>query len=176
MPILIAIATIAVGVYFFIIRTRNAAHIAGELADVAGDIAGAARRFGFRRRANVHPVESIEDPNLAIGAIASAFAELDDYPTREQQDTLSRALQSELNLSLTDAEENMILGRWFTNECGGPAPAIARLSRKLYKLQGADAIPALMAILQQVAQANSTEMSDRQTTALADIKRAFHLK
>ena len=176
MPILIALATIAVGVYFFVIRARNAAHIASDLADVAGDIAGAARRFGFRRRANVHPVESIEDPNLAIGAIASAFAELDDYPTKEQQSALLRGLQGELGLSLQDAEENMILGRWFVSECGGPSPAIARLSRKLYKLDGANAITPLMSIIQQLAQATSSDMSERQTSALADIKRAFHIK
>ena len=176
MPILIALATIAVGVYFFVIRARNAAHIVSDLADVAGDIAGAARRFGFRRRANVHPVESIEDPNLAIGAIASAFAELDDYPTKEQQSALLRGLQGELGLSLQDAEENMILGRWFVSECGGPSPAIARLSRKLYKLDGANSITPLMSIIQQLAQATSSDMSERQTSALADIKRAFHIK
>ena len=92
------------------------------------------------------------------------------------QDALQRALQSELDISLNDAEENMILGRWFVSECGGPSPAIARLSRKLYKLQGADAIPALMGIIQQVAHATSTKMSERQATALSDIKRAFHIK
>ena len=111
-----------------------------------------------------------------IGQIASAFAELDDYPTKEQQSTLLRGLQGELGLSFQDAEENMILGRWFVSECGGPSPAIARLSRKLYKLDGANAIPPLMSIIQQLAQATSTDMSERQTSALADIKRAFHIK
>lgn len=176
MPIIVALAGAAFAFYFFVIRARNAAHMVGDLADVAADVAGAARRFGFRRRTNVHPVEAIEDENLAAGSIAVAFLELDDYPSKDLQDTLQRELQSQLGMSITQAEEITVLGRWFVSECGGPSPAISRLSRKLYNMAGTGGVQPVMAIIQAALTANSKDLSERQTDALDDIKRAFHIK
>jgi hypothetical protein len=96
----------------------------------------AARRFGFIHKMNVHPVESIEDPRLAIAARANAFIELDDLPTAEQRQLLQVQLRSKLRADADEAEEMEVLGRWFMSECGGADPAIARLSRKLYKIGG----------------------------------------
>jgi hypothetical protein len=39
-------------------RARNAAHVASDVVDMAETVLGAARRFGFRRKADRHPVES----------------------------------------------------------------------------------------------------------------------
>ena len=83
---------------------------------------------------NVHPVESIEDPRLAIAAIANAFIEPDDLPTAEHRQLLQVQLRSKLRADADEAEEMEVLGRWFMSECGGADPAIARLSRKLYKI------------------------------------------
>jgi hypothetical protein len=85
---------------------------------------------------NVHPVESIEDPRLAIAAMATAFIELDDLPTAEQRQLLQVQLRSKLRADAGEAEEMEVLGRWFMSECGGADPAIACLSRKLYKIGG----------------------------------------
>ena len=101
MPVLIALAGLAVGVYFFLIRTRNAAHAAGDLLDMANDVRLAARRFGFRRQANAHPIEAIEDSNLAIAALTVGFLELDGLPTQDQFDRLVVQLCKHLN---TDSE------------------------------------------------------------------------
>lgn len=175
MPFIIAALGILAGVYFFVIRTRNAANMAGELLGVANDVRLAARRFGFRRKTNIHPVENIEDPHLAIGAIATAFIELDGLPTKNQRDALISALTATLALDRETANEITILGHWFITECHGPQPAVTRLARKLFKLQGADAFPPLLEVLNATLSAGSGGLNARQEDALDEVKRAFRI-
>jgi uncharacterized tellurite resistance protein B-like protein len=175
MPLLIALMAAAVAIYLFLNRTSNTAHVAGDLAGMAGDVMSAARRFGFRRRTNIHPVESIEDPNLAIAGIACAFLELDGYPTLEQRNMLLVQLQSKLNVDQSAAEELFVLGRWFIHECGGPAPAISRLSRKLVKMSGEQPVELLLDIVKAALEVGTGAMNNNQTEAFDDVKRAFRL-
>ena len=56
MPYLIALFGLVIGAYFWIQRARTAADAARELTGVAQDVMAAARRFGFRRRHDMHPV------------------------------------------------------------------------------------------------------------------------
>ncbi len=173
MPFLIALAGVVAAAYFFVIRARNAAHMATELADVAADVQAAARRFGFRRRANVHPVEAVDDPKVAAATVAVAYLELDGYPTGESKGALLRALQSEFGIALKEAEELAVLGRWLMTECNGAEPAIARATRRLYKLSGGQHLGALMGVVQAVT---PDGLSDRQRDALDDIKRGMRLR
>ena len=48
MPFIMGLLAVALGGYFGMNRARNAAHMAGDPADMAQDVLGAARRFGFR--------------------------------------------------------------------------------------------------------------------------------
>lgn len=173
MPVIIALIGIIVAAYFWANRASTARHVAGDVMDMANDVRSAARRFGFKRQTNVHPVESIEDPHLAIAAIATAFIELDDLPTAEQRQILIVHLRSDLRADAREAEEMEILGRWLMNECGGAEPAIARLSRKLYKLGGAAQMEPLMSVLKGIA---TGELSTRQRDAVEDITRALRAR
>ena len=174
MPYIIAALGLMAAVYFFVIRTRNAADMATDLLDVANDVRAAARRFGFTRRANIHPVEAIDDPRTAAMTVAVAYAELDDYPTEDTRSRLARALASAFGMTLRDAEELMVLGRWLMTECQGPQPAVSRAARKLYKLSGGEDFAALMDVIKAVSP--ETGLSERQTDALDDLKRAFHIR
>ncbi len=174
MHILIAIAGAAAAVYFFIIRARNSADVATDVLDMANDVRLAARRFGFRRRTNQHPVEEITDVRLSMTGLAVSFLELDDYPTQEARDALLIAVQSQFNISKSDATEMLVLGRWFMNECQGPSPAVSRLSRKTFKLDGADAFEPVMILVQSSVGPNG--LSQGQRDALEDIKRAFGIR
>lgn len=174
MPYFIAFLGLVGAAYFWAVRARNAGHVAQDLADMAGGVMGAARRLGFRRRANVHPVESIEEPALAIAALGTAFMELGGLPSREEQDALSMALQHHTHRSAKDAEDAMILGRWLVTECNGPEPAITRLSRRLAKLDRAGSLTPLMGVLNDTAlAARGGRLSERQKEALAEIARAL---
>ncbi len=173
MPFLIAIAGIIVTAYIWANRASRARDVVGDVADMANDVRLAARRFGFRRQTNIHPVESIEDPRLAIAAIATSFIELDDLPTTELRGRLTVQLRSKLRADADEAQEMEVLGRWFMTECGGAEPAIARISRKLYKLGGAEQMEPLMEVLKGTVH---DSLSDRQRDALEDIKRAMRVR
>lgn len=175
MPVILAIVGAATAVIFFMLRARGAAHAAGNLMDMANDVRLAARRFGFRRRADLHPAEAIEDPRVAIAGIASAFLELDDLPTSDQRSALTRSMATTLDLPRQDADELTILGRWMANECGAPDAAVARLSRKLVRLSGQDGFTPLLSILNATLTASSTAINSRQKGALDDVKRAFRI-
>ncbi len=177
MPYIVALLGLVGAAYFWASRVRNAGYIAQDLANMAGDVMGAARRLGFRRRANVHPVDSIEDPAIAIAALGTAFMELGGLPTQEQQDALSLSLQRHTRRSVKDAEEEMILGRWLVNECNGAEPAIARLSRRLCKLDRAGSFEPLMWVLNDVGvAARGGVLSERQKDALNEIARAMKVQ
>lgn len=173
MHIIAGLLALAVGIYFFFIRARTAVHIADDVADMAQTAMGAARRFGFRRRANVHPVECIEDPKLAIAGLATAYAELDALPTQETRDALLIGFQSALDVSRADAEELATLGQWFVNECKGADAAVPRIARKLARLDGAQGLVTLMDVIGHVAKASANGPSDKQGEALVEIKRIF---
>ena len=175
MPVLLGLLGAVAVAYFWIMRARNAAEMTHELAGVASDVMAAARRLGFRRRYDLHPVESVEEPNLALSSLSLAFLELSGLPTAEQHSALTRSLQSHTEQSLTEAEESLILGRWLINECNGAEPAITRLSRRLAKLDRAGALEPLMAVLKDVAVAGSGETSAKQKEALAEIARQFRI-
>lgn len=175
MPVVIAILGALAAVYFFVIRTRNAANMAGEVLDVANDVRLAARRFGFRRQTNIHPVETIEDPIIAVASLGAAFIELDDLPTREQRDALSAALAKQGKMTLNDADELTVLGRWMTGECGTADQAVSRLSRKLFKMEGTHGFGPVMEVIKLISQAGSGTLSVKQKEALEDISRAFKI-
>lgn len=175
MHILAGLLALAVGAYFFFIRSRAAVHIADDVADMAQTAVGAARRFGFRRRANVHPVDCIEDPKLAIAGLATAYAELDTLPTQETRNALLLGLQSSLDVSRSDAEELAALGQWFVNECKGADAAVPRIARKLARLDGAQGLVSTMQVIGQVAKTSEKGPSVKQNEALAEIKRIFRV-
>lgn len=177
MPVLIALLGAAVALYFFVNRARSAATIATDVLDMANDVRLAARRFGFQRRVNIHPVESLEDPRVATAAAALAFLELDDLPTAEQRRRLVEALERGFAIGRAEAEEMQVLGRWLVAECGGAQPAVSRLARKLYKLRGQEGFEPLLGVVQEVlSEGHGGSLSDRQRDALDDVRLAFRIK
>jgi len=176
MPFIIGILGIIVTAYFWANRARNAGNVARDLVDMAGDVRLAARRFGFSRQANVHPVESIEDPNIAAAAIADAFVALDDMPSKDQQQLMMIQLRSVLRVDQETAQELLVLGTWLVNECGGPMPAITRITKKLYKLENATALEPLTQILTGIKNAEGSEMSQRQQEAFDEIKTILRVR
>lgn len=174
MPIILTILGVLTAATVWIIRARNASNAAGELLEAAKDVRLAARRFGFRRNSNLHPVESVEDESVAIAALGVSFLELDALPAREHQTALGRGLQRELRVPLSDAEELMVLGRWLMNECQGAESAVTRISKRLAKIGDAGSFTRMMGVIKEVSGV-SDGLTTKQQNALEDIKRAFKL-
>jgi hypothetical protein len=177
MPYIIALLGLVVGAYIWISRARAAAEATRELTGVAQDVMAAARRFGFRRRHDLHPVESLDDPDVALAGSGLAFLELGGLPTAEQQDRLVVSLQAHLGQSRGKAEEALVLGRWLMTESGGAQQGFERLTRRLYKLRGAESFQPLMAVLKDVAtSARDGAVSQRQSEALAEVAVLFRVR
>lgn len=174
MPILLALLAVAAAAIIWTMRARAGIEAARELTGVASDVMAAARRFGFRRRYDEHPVDSLEDGDVAIAGAGLAFLELAGLPTAEDRDALIVSLQHRLGLTEADAREGLILGRWLVNECGGPQPALDRLAKRLMKLKGVAALEPLLAVLRDVA-AGPGGLTERQREALDAIARRFRL-
>lgn len=168
--ILGAISAVAVW-YWRLSMARDAAR---EIGNIAGDMANLPRRFGFRRRANAHAVEGVDDADLATTAIATAFLELGGMPTREDQVALAGTLNSQLGIPAEDVEEMMILGRWLVGECQGPQPAITRITKRLAKLDPA-AFQNLLPVLNAVG-SRQGGLTDKQRDALDEIARILKLR
>jgi hypothetical protein len=175
-PVLLAIAAAAAAVIFWMYRARAAGQVATDLAGAAADVMNAARRFGFRRRADQHPVEGIDRPDLAIGSLAVAFLELDRLPSAEQHQAVVAALGRHLTLPMAKAEEIMILGHWLVGQCNGPQPAIERLAKRLFRLDGQASLQLLMSVLKDIATAGGGTLSERQKSALEDIARHLRVR
>ena len=135
MPFLIMIFSALGGAIWWWVRNnpRDALNVA---TDVATTVKNTPRKLAFRRQTNAHPVEGIDDHRIAICAIAQAFIELDDLPTREQRDQLHVLLRSHLRTTQEEAQEMEVLGRWLITQCDGAKPAISRLGRRLHKIEG----------------------------------------
>ncbi|MDU8943816.1 hypothetical protein [Ovoidimarina sediminis] len=90
MPIVIGALAILTGAYLWYLRYQNARDAAETLVDAANDVRLAARRFGFRRKANVHPAECVDDPRLGALAIAAAMMQMDHAWSRDAEESLAR--------------------------------------------------------------------------------------
>jgi hypothetical protein len=175
MPFIIGILALIAGAYFWAQRARNAADMTRELAGVASDVAAAARRFGFRRRRDAHPVESLEDGDVAVAGTAIAFLELGGLPSTDQQDKLIISLQSRLGMDHDKAKEALILGRWLVTESNGAQPGFTRLVRKYAKMKGIAGFETLMMVLRDVTDANKGVVSPQQGDALDEVKQIYKL-
>lgn len=123
----------------------------------------------------MHPAEAIEDPDIALAGIGAAFLALDDLPTKGQRSALISGIERAAGLTLTDAGELAVLGRWIMEQSDGPGQSVSRLSRRLYKMRGAEGFPPLMTVIDTVAKAGDAQLSRRQKEALGDMRQGFRL-
>ena len=68
----------------------------------------------------------------------------------------------------------MSLGHWLTMACKGPEAAIARIGKRLYRLDGGTSFSQLMALIKETSAAGSG-LSQRQSRALDDLRGVFRL-
>lgn len=169
MPIILLILSALGGALWFWAR-NNPRDAINTAQDVVTTLRNAPRRLAFRRQTKGHPVEGIDDPRIAIGALAQAFIELDDLPTKDQRQQLHGMLLNKLRCAEDEAEEIEVLGRWLINQCNGPSQAISRLARRLYKIDGDSAWGTLQDIMTDLVEG---ELSARQIDAVNDIRLAL---
>ncbi len=175
MHILALLATLIGGGLFWLYRAQNATHAAHDLIDMAKDVRGAAHRFNFRRKANRHPMESVDEPAVAIMTIAASFFELDARATQDTLDALIDVAEHSLGYPKEDVDEMLVLARWLSNQCPHEDIAISRMSRRLYKIDGTQSAKALMEVIEGTFERTGLEMTERQNEALHRIQRLMKI-
>lgn len=172
MPVLVVLLGAIAVAAFWLWRVRAAKDAAGELIDAAQDVRRAARRFGFRRQADRHPADCIEDARLAAMGVVVAVSELDGPLTRDEIEHLVVEAQVTFGTDKAEAEEIVAFGRWIAAQCGTKAEAVRRLSRIVARLAGPSALPDL-ARMAEAAATNASPLDAAEEEALDTIRRAF---
>ncbi|MEM8788086.1 MAG: hypothetical protein AAGE76_07475 [Pseudomonadota bacterium] len=176
MHILIGLAALAGAAYFWYWRARNAADMAGHLAGAAQDVRLAARRFGFKRKSNIHPVDGIDDSRVAAAGVLAALLAQDGLATEERRARLLVQIQSVFEIDKTQAEELVVLGGWLVGQCGTPGAALQRLARRLYQLAGEAARPDTERMIRAVFEDRDGALPPAVEEGLGDLRARFGVR
>ncbi len=173
MPFLIFILGVigAVGVWYW--RIKQAGAVAGELKNAAQDVRNAARRFGFNRKANVHPAESIEDARVCAVGVVLAVAASDGDLTAGEMAAAQRQAVETFGIGGEEAGEMVALARWTVGQCGNNDNAIYRLARRTRALAGMEAQDDLERMARAVAAVDTGAVTEQGEDALGHIGRHF---
>jgi len=176
MHILLGLLT-AVGVAIFIwYRLKDARQVGGEMLDAADDLRATVRRLMYKRRHNVHPTDSIDDPRLAAAGIAVAVATMDGPVTQAEIETLARLSGEIFEVSEREALDIVSFGRWIAGQCTTNAEAVRRLARAVARTAGPEAGPDLVRLITEVASAGGTELGEAETEALDTVRRVLGMQ
>ncbi len=173
MHILAGVLALILGVAFWIYRLRAASEAAATLADAANDVRLAARRFGFRRKTNLHPVDCVEDARLAAMGVVAAVAQLDRGWDRDVSDIMVRHAQSIFEVDVNEATEMVVFGRWLSDQSGTKAEIVRRLAKRILALAGPDALPDLERMIDAVSLKRDGGQSEDVEDALSTLRRVL---
>jgi hypothetical protein len=150
MPFVLAALAALGAAYFWYLRLQNAKEAAETLFDAANDVRLAARRFGFRRRLNLHPVDSIDDARIAAVTVLAALLQVDRQWDQGMSDRLTVQLKSVMDQTDDEAEELVTLGRWMADQCATKDDAVRRGGKRLIALAGVKALPDLKLMIERL--------------------------
>ena len=173
MPILLTLLAALGGAYFWYMRAKNAREAGETLLEAANDVRLAARRFGFRRKANIHPAESIDDPRLAVASIVAALMQIDRAWEREMSDGLSAQLQSVYDVSTEEAAEMVTFARWMSDQCGTKHEAVRRVAKRLASLKGKEVLANIRAMADRLVASADGHYSEPAQDAIEALRRQF---
>jgi hypothetical protein len=131
----------------------------------------AARRLGFRRKANIHPAEAVDDARLAAMGLIAALAQIDHGWARETGDTMAEQAQAVFKISRQEAEEMVIFGRWLSDQSGTRHEIVRRLAKRLNDLAGPEVLADLERMMSAVCQLQGGGYSDQVQEAIATVNR-----
>lgn len=175
MQYILGLLSLAAAAFIWIQRAHTAALMAHRLAGMASDATRAAKRFSSKPRKNMHPIDSIDTPDLALAGLGAAFLELGAMPTREQLDAMISSLAKATHKTRKETEDLVVLARGIVQDGGGAQLNIKRLARKLRAMSGGDRFPQMLEIFQAIARAEGGTLNEQQRSALMDVKEAFDL-
>ena len=171
MPIILAVIAALGGAYIWYLRAQAAKDAAETLADAANDVRLAARRFGFRRKTNVHPIDAVEDAQLLIVGITAAMAQLDRAWNTDLQKRLAIGAQKVLRVDSEEAAEMVVFGQWLADQSADGEEAVRRMAKRLRGMGQAEARVQLGEMLAFAVADADGAFSDRVVDAIGTLNR-----
>ena len=173
MPVVLAVLAALGGAYFWYWRLKNAKEASETLIDVANDVRLAARRFGFRRKVNVHPVESIDDDRLGVASLIAALMQVDRSWDRDMGQELSDALHRYYAIPGEEADEMVTFARWMSEQCGTKHEAVRRIAKRLADVSGKSALEDIKALSDSLVADGAGNYSEDTSEAIETLRRQF---
>ncbi|WP_150525055.1 TerB family tellurite resistance protein [Roseibium sediminis] len=174
MHILFAVLGVLAAVGFWYYRLQNAASGVKAISEAALDIQAAARRFGFRQRANLHPVDSIEDARTAATTLLVLVATDDGSLSVREEDAILQQVSEVFGASKAEATELFQFSRWLSEQSKNPDDMARRLIKRTLHLGGPDTLPDLKRMVAAVGEADTGELSENSKQIIEKIKQLAH--
>ncbi|WP_420332020.1 TerB family tellurite resistance protein [Roseibium sp.] len=170
MPTLLVVIALVAGAAYWLYRARQAADTTRVVLDATHEVKAAARRFGFRTRANQHPSEGVDDPRVTAAALLVLTAETDGGISRAEQDAIMEQLQSVFEMSENEAEDLYVFSKWLASQSSNPDDMIRRLIKRTVHLGGRDTLPDLIQMVTQVGNADTGTLTDDTVNIVEKLK------
>jgi uncharacterized tellurite resistance protein B-like protein len=148
-------------------RIQQASHAVRDIADAAEDGRGFFRRWAWRRKSGVNPLDMVSDPREAAVAMMAATAEFDGALTKRERNTIIRSIFETFSADARQAEELLAQARWSIKGGTDVGEIYRRLITTIRKTCTLQEQQQLIVMLQAVAEADGPASP----TIAQDIKR-----
>ncbi len=157
----------AIGVLLLILwRMQQAATAVRDIGEAADDARGLVRRWKWRRKTNVNPLDLVTDAREAATAMMAATAEADGALTERERVAILRQITEKFGATGSQAEELLAQGRWLVQGKTDLGETLRRLTPVIRKSCTREQQIELVSMLQTVAVADGRT----DPTITADIK------
>ncbi len=148
----------ALGMAVFILwRIQQAAYLAREVADATGSAKGLFRRWRWRRKVNVNPIDLIEDPREAAGVLMIAVAQADGRISDAERHVIVHQIKTFFGATDDQADALIAQTEWSVREGIDTAEIMRRLTPLLQKTTTQVQRGQLIAMLKATAAANGKD-------------------
>lgn len=132
-------------------RLNQAAEVARNATDAIGEAQGLWRRFLWRRKANKHPLDLIEDPREAAAAMMVSIAQEDGALTAREEADIIAQMAKTFAIEGKLAQDLLAQARFATKDGGDLSSVLRRLTRPIQAKCTPDERRELMAMLRAIA-------------------------
>jgi uncharacterized tellurite resistance protein B-like protein len=153
MHILAAIGA-ALGVALFVLwRMQQASHAVRDVANAADEVHGFFRRWSWRRKANVNPLDLVEDPREAATAMMVMVAQADGALTDKERLAILQQISEHFGATSKQGDELIARGRWLVQHSVDASEVFRRLAPSIRKACSVSEREDLIVMLKAVATA-----------------------
>ena len=145
----------AIGVILVILwRMQQATHAARDVAETAGEVKGLFRGWMWRRKANVNPLDLVEDPREAAAVLMTAVAQADAAISERERESIEAQMRERFDATPSQAAELLARARWLTRNAPDASEVMRRLMPLIRNKLGPEEQGELIGMLETVAAAD----------------------